>query len=60
MQNFNDFRGKSYWNILIAGGTSPADFSTAGTRPPSPVFGAHGYDPSDWTLKTNENRSFQT
>ena len=43
MQNFM-CQEKRYWNIIVSGGTSPADFSTAGDAspvPPTPLSDAH-------------------
>ena len=36
MQNLYTCHEKSCWNIIISGGTSPADFSTAGDASPVP------------------------
>ena len=41
VQNFDTCQETdTYINILCSEGTSPADFSTKGTRPPSPAFDA--------------------
>ena len=46
------YQERSCWNVIISGGTSPADFSNAGTRPPPPPLSAPmvvNYSPQIWT-----------
>ena len=52
MQNLNTCQEKTYRNILISEGTSPADLSTGGHVPPpvpplsAPMFSKVGYCPT--------------